>query len=251
MDENPNIADINNNASPQRKMKEVIFDMPRLYCELEIDSYDKIGQYLSTLKLGDPMDTKKHLDSILEKWDLLNHPFYQAWSAGTLPVDALKVYAAEYGAFINVLEDGWKALDDTETAQEEKEHAELWEQFAAALETKISQPEITQTTELVNAAHELFASPATTLGAMYAFEAQQPATAKSKLEGLKVHYTLPASVEPYFEIHSANWHESKKILNALKKLSSEEQGQAYEACGKMAEALWNALTGIHEQTCLN
>ena len=197
------------------------------------------------------MTTKQRFDLILEKWDLLKHPFYQAWSAGTLPIDALKVYAAEYGAFINILENGWKTLDDAETAQEEKEHAELWEQFAAALETSISQPEITQTAELISTANELFASPVTTLGAMYAFEAQQPATAKSKLDGLKTHYTLPKNVEPYFEVHSANWHESEKILNALESLSAEEQAQATDACERMAGALWNALTGIHEETCLN
>ena len=197
------------------------------------------------------MTTKQYLDSILEKWDLLKHPFYQAWSAGTLPVEALKVYTSEYGAFINILEDGWKTLDDAETAQEEKEHAELWEQFAAALETKISEPKITQTAELISTASKLFASPASTLGAMYAFEAQQPATAKSKLDGLKTHYSLPTEVEPYFEIHSANWHESEKILSALDKLSPEEQARAEAACALMAESLWNALTGIHEKTCLN
>jgi pyrroloquinoline-quinone synthase len=197
------------------------------------------------------MTTKQRLDSILEKWDLLQHPFYQAWSAGTLPVEALKVYASEYGAFINSLADGWTTLNDAETAHEEEEHAELWEEFASALETKISTPEISQTTDLVNTAKELFSTPAATLGAMYAFEAQQPATAKSKLDGLKTHYSLPVEVEPYFEVHSANWHESEKILDAVEKLSPEEQAQAEQACEKMARALWNALTGIHEETCLN
>lgn len=197
------------------------------------------------------MTTKQQLDSILEKWDLLQHPFYQAWSAGTLPVEALKVYASEYGTFINTLADGWATLNDAETAHEEEEHAELWEQFATALETKVSTPKITQTTELIHTAKELFDSPASTLGAMYAFEAQQPATAKSKLDGLKTHYSLPAEVEPYFEVHSANWHESEKILDAVEKLSPDEQAQVELACERMAEALWNTLTGIHEETCLN
>jgi pyrroloquinoline-quinone synthase len=197
------------------------------------------------------MTTQQHLDSILEKWDLLKHPFYEAWNAGTLPVDALKVYAAEYGAFINILANGWKTLDDAETAQEEKEHAELWEGFASALGTKVGDPQIHQTKNLVNTAKDLFGAPASTLGAMYAFEAQQPATAKSKLDGLKTHYSLPQDVEPYFEVHAVNWHESKKILSALEALSPEEQALAEEACEKMAEALWNALTGIHEKTCLN
>jgi pyrroloquinoline-quinone synthase len=197
------------------------------------------------------MTTQQNLDSILEKWDLLKHPFYEAWSAGTLPVDALKVYAAEYGAFINILANGWKTLDDAETAQEEKEHAELWEQFAAALGTKVGSPNIAQTIALVKTANELFSSQARALGAMYAFESQQPATAKSKLDGLKAHYALPSGVEPYFEVHATNWHESKKILAALETLSPEEQDQANEACERMAAALWNTLTGIHEKTCLN
>ncbi len=197
------------------------------------------------------MTIKSRFDSILEPWDLLKHPFYQAWSAGTLPVDALKVYATEYGAFINILAEGWKTLDDPETAQEEKEHAELWKQFAAALEMKVDTPEIAQTITLIKTARDLFCTPAKTLGAMYAFEAQQPATAKSKLDGLKTHYALPKEVEPYFEVHSANFHESEKLLTALEKLSREDLAQAENACASMAEALWNALTGIHEITCLN
>jgi pyrroloquinoline-quinone synthase len=197
------------------------------------------------------MNSKQRLDDILEKWNLLKHPFYQAWSAGTLPAEALRVYAAEYGAFLNILEDGWKTLGDQETAEEEREHAELWEQFAIALETEVSAPQIAQTKELIMASQGLFSSPVTTLGAMYAFEAQQPATARSKLEGLKMHYSLPAEVESYFKVHSSNWHESEKILSALEKLSPEEQAQAEAACARMAEALWDTLTGIHEKTCLS
>lgn len=197
------------------------------------------------------MTIKQRLDTILEKWDLLKHPFYQAWSEGTLPIEALKVYASEYGAFINTLENGWKTLNDLETAEEEREHAELWEQFAEALETDVNTPQIAQTQDLINESESLFALPVSTLGAMYAFEAQQPATAKSKLDGLRTHYSLPAKVEPYFEVHSANWHESVKILSALEKLTFDEQAQAEKACAQMAESLWNALTGIHEKTSLN
>jgi pyrroloquinoline-quinone synthase len=197
------------------------------------------------------MAIQQELDSILETWDLLKHPFYQAWSAGALPVEALKVYAAEYGAFINLLEKGWETLEDAETAHEEKEHAELWDEFAAALGTKTGSPTIPQTFALVESANKLFRTKAGSLGAMYAFEAQQPGTARSKLEGLKAHYSLPREVEPYFEVHAANWHESEKLLASIGALSSEEKEQALAACETMATALWNTLTGIHEQTCLN
>lgn len=194
---------------------------------------------------------KAQLDSILEEWNLLKHPFYESWTAGTLPVDALKVYASEYGAFINTLPEGWTTLNDTETADEEREHAEMWGAFASALGTTVSDPNIRQSRELTENAHRLFSSRASALGAMYAFEAQQPATARSKLEGLQTHYSLPADVEPYFEVHAKNWHEAEKILKAISALTPQEQTQVLAACEEMSESLWNALTGIHEATCMN
>lgn len=197
------------------------------------------------------MNIKGQLDPILTKWDLLKHPFYQAWSAGTLPVDALKVYASEYGAFIGTLADGWTTLNDAETAHEEREHAELWDRFASALDTQVGAPQIAETRSLADTAQKLFGSPASALGALYAFEAQQPATAKSKLDGLKAHYSLPADVEPYFMVHATNWGESEKILAALDRLSPAERAEARAACEQMAESLWNALTGIHAATCVD
>ena len=197
------------------------------------------------------MTIKKSFEPILEKWNLLKHPFYEAWTAGTLPVDALRVYTSEYGAFIRTLPEGWASLNDAETAQEELEHADMWDRFAGALSTQVSAPQIAETRDLVSTAQELFSQPASALGALYAFEAQQPATALSKLDGLKAHYSLPAEVEPYFEVHSRNWHESEKILAAIAKLSPADQGRARIACEQMAESLWNALSGIHNKTCVN
>ena len=54
------------------------------------------------------MDYKQALDNKIADYNLLNHPFYQAWSAGELPVDALRSYAREYGAFISTLPKGWE-----------------------------------------------------------------------------------------------------------------------------------------------
>jgi pyrroloquinoline-quinone synthase len=190
------------------------------------------------------------LDIVLEKWNLLNHPFYQAWSAGTLPVEALKAYASEYGAFIETLPQGWETLQDGDTAEEEREHVRMWNTFASALGTRVGTPKIAQTKALVVSSQKLFASWATALGALYAFEVQQPRTAKSKLDGLKAHYSLPAEAEPYFEVHSKNWHESEKILKQINSLAEGERAQAIAACAEMGESLWNALTGIYEKTCM-
>ena len=195
------------------------------------------------------MDYKQALDSKISKYNLLKHPFYQAWSAGELPVEALKCYAREYGAFISTLPKGWETLNDAETAEEETEHIEMWEDFADGLDTEISDAQIPEVKTLLNTAENLFSNKETALGALYAFEAQQPETAKSKLSGLKTFYQLPEKVEPYFETHSHNEHEAEKILERIGALSLDAQDTVIQACDQMSSALWDALTGIHDAEC--
>jgi len=196
------------------------------------------------------MSTKRLLNQTIADWNLLDHPFYRAWSAGTLPVDALRTYAREYGAFINILPRGWETLHDEETAAEEREHVAMWASFAGALGTHVNgAPGIREVSDLTQTADLLFSQPSTDLGGLYAFEAQQPATAQSKLDGLRAHYQLPAAVEPYFEVHSHNEHEARKILAQIEGLSPAEQEQAQKACESMAAALWNALSGIYNEDC--
>ena len=194
------------------------------------------------------MSAKESLDLVVSKCNLLEHPFYQAWNAGTLPVESLRTYAREYGVFIGLLPRAWETLDDAETAEEEREHADLWGRFAAALGARVgTEASLPQVQTLTAAAARLFSDPARAAGALYAFEVQQPATAQSKLRGLKTHYSFPAGVEPYFEIHSHNEHEAEKLLARIDSFSPANQARAVRACSEMAEALWDALTGIYGQ----
>ncbi len=190
------------------------------------------------------IDLESELASILEEWNLLEHPFYKAWSAGTLPKESLQAYAQEYGAFVNTIPVGWGALGDTETAREEHEHARLWDSFAAALGTHVAAPQGAETRELVLKAEELFAEPVTALGALYAFEAQQPGTSSSKLDGLNLHYDMPAAAKTYFEVHADDDHEAVELLEQFAALSPEDLKRALAACETMAESLWNGLTGV-------
>ena len=195
------------------------------------------------------MDIKQTLDSKISNYNLLNHPFYQAWSAGELPVDALKCYAREYGAFISTLPKGWETLNDTETAEEETEHIDMWADFADGLNTEVSETQVPQVNTLLETAEKLFSDGETALGALYAFEAQQPETAKSKLAGLKAFYQLPEKVEPYFVTHSHNEHEAEKLLARIGELSPDSQENVVHACEMMSSALWDALTGIYDAEC--
>ncbi len=190
------------------------------------------------------------LSAVIERYDLLQHPFYQAWSAGTLPVDALKTYASEYGAFINRVAAGWAAHGDEEIAAEEREHADLWAEFAGALGTDVKGASLPAVTDMANRVDAAFADAVTSLGGLYAFECQQPNTSKSKLEGLDTHYTgLPEAARTYFEIHVNDIHEPALLLQRMEALSADDQDRAVAACESVAEGLWNALTDIHKVHC--
>lgn len=195
------------------------------------------------------MNVRAELEAIVEQYNLLNHPFYQAWSAGTLPVDALKTYAAEWGNFVAQVPKGWAAHGDDAIAAEEVTHVALWDDFAADLGTKVAAPIINEMKELTAACDRNFGDGVTSVGALYAFEAQQPHTSTSKLNGLKEHYTLGEKGQEYFRIHCDDIHEMEILAQRAEAMSEADQAKTVAACEETAKALWNALTGIHNGHC--
>src|SRR5258708_116847 len=103
----------------------------------------------------------RQLADAVKQWSLLENPFYVAWSAGTLSLDALQLYASEYAQFLELLPQGWSTLSDAKTAEEETEHAEIWQEFAQSVQTKITKARLPQTQNLVKLAKKLFSTPAT------------------------------------------------------------------------------------------
>lgn len=194
------------------------------------------------------MTLQHQLNNRVNQWNLLTNPFYVAWNAGTLSKHALQAYTSEYGAFIALLPLGWATLHDIATAHEEEEHDQLWQQFASSIQTKKRKTMLPQSKALVRTAKKLFATQATAMGAMYAFEVQQPKTAQSKKAGLQNHYAHLHADETYFDVHAHNEHESEKLLSRMNTLTIDEQHMAINACETMSKALWDALTAIYHHT---
>jgi pyrroloquinoline-quinone synthase len=186
-------------------------------------------------------------DALVAEHALLQHPFYLAWSDGTLPVPALRDYAREYGAFIARVGAGWATAGERTIARIEDGHARVWQHtFAAGLGANVGRPIVPAAAALVETAQELFAERPTALGALYAFEIQQPRTARSKLDGLRAHYPqLPAACGEYFKMHVDDDEEPALLARQLETLSEDEKAQALAACERMAIALYDALSGIH------
>ncbi len=192
--------------------------------------------------------TSERCDAEVARWSLLQHPFYLAWSDGTLPVAALRDYARDYGAFIRTVGSGWETVGEMHLASVEQGHAEVWQTtFAAGLDTEVTDDaQVPAVAALVQTAHALFAEPVTALGALYAFESQQPFTARSKLAGLQHHYAqLPACCGEYFRLHEDDLDEPALLAARLNSLAPAQQEQAVAACKRMSHGLHAALTGLH------
>jgi pyrroloquinoline-quinone synthase len=170
------------------------------------------------------MDLLTEIDERIRQRHLLGHPFYTSWVAGTLPREAMHEYARQYYAFESsfprVLSaiharteqpDVRQALLENLWDEEhgETNHAELWLRFAdgigAGREATREADWNAATKDLVSSYRDASSRGAVAAGvaAVYAYEAQVPAVAKAKIDGLKANYGVddPQTLA-FFELHS-------------------------------------------------
>ena len=186
------------------------------------------------------------LDAIVRQFDLNEHPFYTEWRAGTLPIERLAEYADEWAPFIGTVDAGWERIGFPEYAAEEREHDQLWSRFRTALNAT-SEMHRPQSRTLVAVGENAFASVPESLGALYSFEVQQPATASSKLAGLREHYanTVDADAQQYFVEHAVETDEPAMLATLIEGLSDGEFARAKTACALFSAAAWGALDGVY------
>jgi pyrroloquinoline-quinone synthase len=185
----------------------------------------------------------QELDAIVARHNLNEHPFYRAWQAGVLPRYKLVAYASEYAPFIEAIELGWRSLGEHDHAASEREHAGLWDDFRAALGPRLDSS-CPEARGLVDEARRSFADPAESVGALYAFESQQPSTARSKLDGLRAHYAVGEGATSYFRIHADEYWERDELRRRVAQLPPDAYARARDACERVCKAMWLALDGI-------
>jgi pyrroloquinoline-quinone synthase len=190
------------------------------------------------------MNRIEQLDAIVKQFELNGHPFYAEWKKGTLPAWLLAEYAGQYGHFVGAIADGWETLGESFYADEEREHEVLWSDFKVAVGTR--EGGLAPSTEtLVTAAKNLFTTKPEAIGALYAFEAQQPYTSRAKLEGLNEHYSVSDEGKEYFRVHADDIAEIELLRKHLEALSGEEFARAKTACAIVCTAMYGALDGIY------
>jgi pyrroloquinoline-quinone synthase len=201
------------------------------------------------------MIERRLLDAVAPH-DFLSHPFYQAWSMGTLTRADLARYAAQYRHQVDALPallraaldaTGEPALQrnlDEEEGRVGPAHAELWERFAAALDARAEEPEA-ETRAAASALTALCAEGAVeSLAALWVYELQTARVAPTKREGLKRYGVEETS---FFTLHEQlDVHHTADLLAALeKRVGSDDAliGRACSAAVRSAQAQWLFLDG--------
>ncbi len=198
------------------------------------------------------------IDRMIEEQHLLMHPFYQRWQKGKVSMEALRSYAVQYYAYESALplflEKAMAHLPEGEALESLKDnladeaggpnpHPELWMRFAEAL--GLSRAEVhgaqllPRTANLVYTYESLCDRGADeALAAIYAYEAQFPAVAATKAEGLRRFYgvTSPEALE-FFDLHATLDHEHAAGIR--KGLTDSEP--ARESAALALDAWWGML----------
>ena len=208
----------------------------------------------------------KELKKKLDKYHLLNHPFYKSWNDGKLTREIIKDYAEQYyqhvkafpryiSATHSICEDINKRKILLENLQDEEnrdqDHPKLWRDFAVAIGSVGEKIESVKkekfTTELIeNFFKNGRASYAEGLASLYTYERQIPEIAETKIRGLKNHYGVTSEKGlKFFEVHkAADVYHREACEKLLDGLSKEEQDKAEKSALSTAKYLWNFLTGM-------
>lgn len=201
------------------------------------------------------MDFFARLDSLRERWNVLEHPFYQRWSDGTLEREELAFYAGEYRhaviALAEAVDSAARASEPelraqlSEHAKEEAEHVELWDGFANALDADVDRaprPETQACRESWTAGRDALEN----LVSAFTIESGQPAIARTKLDGLVGRYGFEAGpATEYFSLHAELDHEhaaqSRELIE--ERLADADLDRLLEVAEGVLRGNWELLDG--------
>ena len=213
----------------------------------------------------------QELDALIARRSILNHPFYRAWTAGTLTREQLRGSAESYyphvAAFPGYLRAAAAGADATVRAElldnlreelsEPLPHTELWLRFAEGVSGDRAAVERAPATAATAAATATFQalceqSTAAGLAALYAYESQQPEVSRSKAAGLCDRYRIDDQrTLSYFTVHAEadlrhRAGERAALGRCLEQGASGEEVLA--AAGRALDAYWGLLDGVCERT---
>jgi pyrroloquinoline-quinone synthase len=218
------------------------------------------------------MGWTREIDALVERKHLLKHPFYTAWTNGTLSMEALRGYAGQYYrhvlSFPTYLSAVHSETPDLETRQyllenlidEERgseNHPELWLRFAEGIGCRREDVRATASLPETAACDETFrrvaaSGPGAGLAALYAYESMVPAVAESKIDGLKRYYGIDDDVTlRFFDVHLEVDERHADVARDLleRTVPADARAAAVQAASDGLDALWGLLDGVTRVWC--
>lgn len=210
------------------------------------------------------MNVFARIDQARRECNVLEHPFYQRWSAGTLTERELDVYAGQYRHAVVALAEASsraaaKAASGASSAEyaaglerhaaEEAAHVALWDEFAQAVGSVADRGEDSAFDATQQCADAWIAGDDLLehLAVLYAIEASQPEISKTKLEGLvqRYGYSEEGPATEYFRLHATlDVEHARQARELIERLMSADETQAQsELADRLVERATAALRG--------
>jgi pyrroloquinoline-quinone synthase len=194
------------------------------------------------------------IEAARARCDVLEHPFYQRWSAGELSSEELARYSGQYRHAVEAVASLSAAVAEAAPerselrshAVEEAAHVELWDGFVDAVggsadaaptpETRECVEEWTRTDGLLS-----------NLARLYAIESGQPEISRTKRDGLINRYGVrDGSGTAYFRVHETrDLEHAAQTRELISELSGRADEDAIVASAESAfRANWRLLDGV-------
>jgi pyrroloquinoline-quinone synthase len=198
----------------------------------------------------------QRIEEARARWNVLEHPFYQRWSAGELSPEELATYSGQYrhatAAIARLSADVAESAPESERSElrrhaaEEEAHIALWDGFVNAVGGSVAAEPTAETKECVEAwtAND---GRLAQLVRLYAIESGQPAISKTKREGLVAHYGIgDGPGNEYFRLHELadveHAAEGRSLIEAH--LADADPDELVAAAESAFRANWRLLDGV-------
>ena len=213
------------------------------------------------------------LDALVEKYHLLKHPFYRAWTEGKLSKKDLALYAEQYYQHVQAFPENLRDLASrsngdkelktlvmenlAEELDEAATHPQLWRQFAASLGVSDVSLNRVQPLPGISALLDSYDEVSTqgtlaqAVAAFYVYEAQVPEIATEKISGLKKFYGIADSRSlSYFAVHEeADVRHRAAWRSWLGNQNGADTVAVLCAAERSLKALWGALDAVYPEGC--
>jgi pyrroloquinoline-quinone synthase len=201
-------------------------------------------------------DVWQRIEEARSRWNVLEHPFYQRWSAGELSRDELARYSGQYrhatAAIARLSSAVAESAPDAERAElrlhaeEEEAHIALWDGFVDAVGGEVAAAPTAETKECVDA-WTAGDGRLSQLVRLYAIESGQPAISETKREGLAAHYGIgDGPGNEYFRVHEKadveHAAEGRSLIEAH--LADADPDELVAAAEAAFRANWGLLDGV-------